>query len=209
MRDIRVVQYLGLAVVSRVETLSEAELLAEGYIEFGKPLPVVLSVQGKGFSRAYRVLLNGVEVQFRLKSDTSLLCIMPVDTIGVSLRSVDIVTDQIRNEGRASLNLGLGAAIEELTGPDKLLNQLIFLLMSNPGDSAFTQAGGGLLGLIGKNNDGGTSAHVQVAQRVLQTAEQLRNSQNGTPVPASERLRAVQIISIGGVKGDPDRKSVV
>lgn len=92
-----------------------------------------------------------------------------------------------------------------VTGVLKLTQIVLLSLLNIPGQDVLDpELGGGIPELIGFNFGDGELQEIaaEVARRIRKTETEVRDQQIGLTVPASERLKEVQIISIeegGGI----------
>lgn len=86
-----------------------------------------------------------------------------------------------------------------VAGIDTLIQEVIMsLLTSQESDLLDPNDGGGLEDLIGSNYDPNdlSEVHTEITRRVAKVETEIINSQIGLDVPAEEKLRNIEIISL-------------
>jgi len=209
MLDLRVVKPLDLAKIRSVDYLGEEQLKDSFLLVPGEPYPVVLDIIGENFQNVEAVLLNNNEIRYRMVSTTRIWATVPEIMIGQPIRDLFVITSKEDYSNVTSFIYEVGKTATFVSGIQKLIGQFVFLLLKTPDSGVFARGkGGGLLSIIGTNPNQKFQATTLVAQRILNTGDQLRESQAGSDLPSSEKLRSVTILNIGNTKGDPTSISV-
>jgi hypothetical protein len=203
MIDIQSIKLRDLAEITSVDFLGRDEVLGIFLPGPGEPLPVVMDFRGRHFDRAVSVLLNGVSLQFTIRSPARILATLPDSMTQVQVRSLYIITDSDTFTNSSLYEYVVGTRSETVTGVRKVTQQFIKLLMTTPGSDTFdTSSGGGLSKLPGQLQRNPHAVLATIAQSIIKVANELRDSQQGTRLPPSEKLRSIDIVELSFAKGD-------
>lgn len=214
MIDVSAIQLKDLATVYRLDYLSREDVLNFfdlDTVPFSTGIPIMMVAEGKGFTRASSVLVNGAEVQFTIIDDSRMYLTLPKRIADRVIESVFVVTDRESFTNTSMFSFGLGKHIKTLKGPDKLIAQFVKALMTTPGSDVFDPGfGGGLQKIPGSITRPQHLALAQIALILTRVAEQIAASQqNIRNLPLNERMRNVDVLRLNYTKGDPTSIEVV
>jgi hypothetical protein len=159
----------------------------------GEPRTLLLQARGGGLSGAARVLINDLGIDdFTVASDFELLVRLPSTLDNVLLGNMVFVVYGSYATGRRRVRLvhALTRRPRAVEGRQKLIQQVVRVLLSGARSNKFDRAGGGDLAREMTNAlaDGRDPA-VAVAQAVTSTSTYVKVRQRGLRIPAPERLR--------------------
>lgn len=173
----------------------------------GKAILLQASVDDASHTVGVRV--NRRLVAFTILGPSTVGCELPRDF--QSLDSVEVLSSAKHVSRESFFEYMLPAHAQTLTGVEKLVGQLVKLLMSTPDtDVLHKQEGSGLRALLGSavpaNNTQVLAA--VVTRAVEQAVRQLVVSQTGRQVPAAERLASAQVVDLYVPPEDPGSVSL-
>jgi hypothetical protein len=99
----------------------------------------------------------------------------------------------------------IGIQAKKVSGIDLLLQIVVITLLSSPyTDFIDPSSGGGLLDMIGANIDPDdlSEAYSEVSRKVSATQDEIIKNQIGINVSPEEKLRKIEIVSIGSTQAD-------
>ncbi len=161
--------------------------------------PIFLLLQGKGFSKAVSVRLNGAAVtEFVVVNDTNIRLPLPESMYFTVIDQVDVLTetDSASSTVRVSYEMGTPTSIR---GVLKLAQRIVKLLLTTPGRDIFHQTdGGGLLSILGKavHQSGASGVSAQVMMGLDRVSKRLIEDQAASGLPADERLAQLHVIEL-------------
>jgi len=203
MLDIKVVKLLNAARIRKVDYLTADEARAYFSVPITEKAPVVFSIEGDNFDRAEQVLYNGEAITFFVRNSSLIHAIVPDNLVGRRVRNIFVLTNSREFNSSAIFSYEFGSSIGTVAGPEKLIQQFLLLLQKTPGSGVFNRsAGGGLQKFAGSVQKAPGQTLASISQKILNTAEQLKESQAGADLPPDERMRAVLINNITFTKGD-------
>jgi phage baseplate assembly protein W len=186
MRDIQFISMVDKLAVSSIEEMEGAS-------------PRTLRVYGEGLRSAQRVEINDYGVDsFTVASDRQLL-VIPGDIfadVEVSRMTALVHSSQLTNTRRVALVFGTTRNTRSIDGIQKLIQQILKVLLSKLGSNRFVpEEGGDLLNLVGEglSPDGQSQVSAAVSQAISLTSRYILAQQAGTNIPASERLMTLKL----------------
>ena len=156
----------------------------------------VLRVSGKGYDKAVSVRVNNQEVPFTALGPTRLLTVLPGnDTLA---RSVDVITTANKVGRTTFFDYLIGGTVNTVSGPFKLVQQFVKLLMTTPGTDVFQpQLGGNMQNWVGQKIDGDKPQMLvaKTVMNVVMCASQIQLRQSVQNSPPDEMLSDVQVLN--------------
>jgi hypothetical protein len=158
--------------------------------------PVSLDIRGKWFVGVAKVLINGVESpEFIVLSEKQILAQVPKSELDARIREVRVLLARSGITQTSAIELEAVVPGARASGFNRLLQQFLKLLFTNPGeDFNDVTLGGGLGSAVGAS---GTSGDLKAlaAQAVSDTETQLIRLQTSNPhLQDSERLRSATLL---------------
>lgn len=161
------------------------------------PRTVLLRTNEGGFAEAQRVEGNSLGIDaFQVVSDTAILVVLP-DTLSeleVSQIAFVVLGGEATLRRRVRLVNAFTRRPRAVSGIQKLVQQVVRVLLTTPGTNRFspTRGGGLIAGLEQVSTDGGDLA-IAMAQAVQLTESYVRAAQRtARRLPANERLRSLR-----------------
>jgi hypothetical protein len=164
----------------------------------------MLSLRGEGFRKATSVMVNKTPQKFIIVSDSKILSAMPDDAGAID--SVDVIVDAEGITRTSFFEYILGSEPKTVSGPFKLVQQFIKLLMTTKGTNLWDLGEGGDFQRWVGQTIPMNAPQVLIAKTTLQVmaaATYLQLGQSGTNIPADERLSDVTILNMGLDPADP------
>ena len=203
MLDIKVVKLLNAARIRKVDYLTADDARAFFSVATTEKAPVVFSIEGDNFDRAEQVLYNSEPISFFIRNSSLIHAPVPDNLVGRPVQSMFVLTSSKEFNSSAIYSYAFGSSIGSTSGPEKLVQQFLLLLQKTPGTGVFNRStGGGLLKFTGSVQKAPGQTLAAISQKILNTAEQLKESQVGSTLPPDERMRAVIINNLTFTKGD-------
>lgn len=159
----------------------------------GEPRTLLLHAKGGGLGGVVRVLVNDLGIDdFTVASDFELLVRLPSTLDNALLSNMVFVAYGAYATGRRRVRLvhALTRRPRAVEGRQKLIQQVVRVMLSGARSNKFDRAGGGDLAreITNALADGRDPA-AAVAQAVTSTSTYVKTRQRGVRIPASERLR--------------------
>jgi len=185
MRDLQTMQLVDDFTVtgaSEVETFS------------GEPRTLLLEASGGGLGAATRVLVNDLGIDdFTIVNDYEVLLRLPSTLDDAPLTNMVFVVYGSFATGRHRVRLihAITRRPRAQSGLQKLIQQVVRVMLSGPRSNKFDRSSGGGLGEeITNSISNGTDPAAAVAQAVDATQAYFTSRQRGQKIPANERLRS-------------------
>lgn len=180
MTDIKILTIRDILSVNKVSVLKDFR-------------PLTLEILGADFSGTTEVRINDLQApEFMVLSKNRILAQVPLSQADGRLTKVLVLAGVPTPSRDSILHFEVGPTVKGITGLEKVIQQFCKLLMQSPGSDRFRPSlGGGLLDLVGKNVEKGSSQQLQVSvvNAVSRTQDQYLSLQaRQRSLPASERL---------------------
>ncbi len=185
MIDFRAISYQGLKYPTSVREGASGEFV---------------ELRGTGFTDVGSVLLNGyLAPNFIVESSTRIFAEIPAQVRGEPVTDVRVLLLSAARGQESAVVLSVGGGNGFVSGPARLMQLVIKVLLTTPGTNIFNPTlGGGLLQAVGTAFNSQRDAEDVVRQAVTDTEDQLRQIHiaAASRIPDSERLRSLEILSI-------------
>lgn len=166
--------------------------------------PRSLRIVGRGgFNTAQRVVINDYGLDnFTLVSDTVIVVDLPdlFEDVPAAQMTFAVVSGQYTGIGKARLVFGPTLHVRKVSGLQKLIQQVVKVLLSKIGSNKFNPGqGGGLVEALGDNlsPSGKSKISAAVAMAITNTEAQVIAAQTGAlSISASERLLSFTLVGI-------------
>lgn len=182
-----------LAVVHLVDALQ-----AQQFSQVPDADPPTLKITGQGFGSASEVRLNSVPVPFVIVSDRQILAEIP-DEVS-TLDSVEVLASRLSpGATSAQLVFGLTRNPALLEGLQKLVQQVVVLLLSEQGSNRFwPDSGGSLLSALGETLDANAAGRLSadVSRGVASVQESILQAQSGKALSLEEKLLSLRVAAV-------------
>jgi hypothetical protein len=161
----------------------------------GTPRTILLGARGGGLAGVTRVLVNDVGVDdFSIVSDFEMLVRLPPLLDDASLANMGFIVYGAYATGRHRVRLihAMTKRPRAVQGQQKLIQQVVRVLLSQVGTNKFDRSAGGNLALeLDASLGEGRDPSVAVAQAADATGAFFKAHQRRSSLPANERLRAL------------------
>ena len=185
MIDFRAISYQGLTVPTSYREGENGEFL---------------ELRGTGFMDVADVLINGYRSpMFIVESSTRIFAEVPSQVRGDIVTDLRVLLLAAAAGQESGVVLSVGGGQGYVSGPARLMQTVIKVLLTTPGTNVFAPTlGGGLMRLMGVPFNAPNSLEVQVRQAISDTENQLLavQSRSAGRIPDSERLRDIQVLSV-------------
>lgn len=165
----------------------------------------VLRLMVKSTLNVVEVRLNTQPVPFAVLTENLLVCRLP-DSIS-SLDSVDVIVKTNSTSQTSFFVYEIPMRPAAATGASKAIGQLVKLMLTTPGSSAFRpEEGGGLAAMVGKNisvSDGNSSLAAQVTAGITKAIANVMIYHLSSKLPLSEKLLRVDLLGVSTDPNDP------
>lgn len=183
--DLRALSYQGIKVPDSYSTNAAGDFV---------------QITGTGFVDVATVLINGYKSpEFIVDTSHRIFAAVPSAVAGQIITDIQVLLLSPMKGTENAVVLDIGGGDGRIQGPPKLVQSFVKVLLTTPGSSIFTpRLGGGLMRLSGQNM-ASRSENIESEARaaIARTEAQLLALHTATPrLPASEKLRAVTILSV-------------
>lgn len=169
------------------------------------PRSVIIETDER-FNAVDQILFNGIaSPSYAVYKDTALIAQVPDGFDDEIITDITVLSSLARMQSSSLIELGLGGRVGVQTGPQRLIQNFVRLLLRTTGSNLFhKELGGSLSASIGANVTMRTKADVAVA--VSDVKRQILAAQSPySNIPANERLLSAEIT---GVTEDPQSASI-
>jgi hypothetical protein len=187
-----------IQVISVVDDLQVLEVT-----EIENAVPRTIRILGKkGFNSAQRVEINDFGVDsFTIVSDKVLLAApgSVFDTTPVSQMKISVLAGELTSALRARLVFGPTRRTKVVEGIQKLIQQVVRVILTRVGSNRFNPGdGGGLLQVIGSSLAADSRGKIAagVARAISLTKEQITSAQASVSMPSNEKLLNLELVGI-------------
>lgn len=166
--------------------------------------PLVLKLNGKDFSQAVEVWVNGSATPFTIFSKTMILCSIPEALSNIT--SVEVITTSKTIERTTFFTYQIGTELNTVSSLEKVIFQFIKLLLTTTGSDVFHPGQGGDLqrwvgSTISAQNPASLIAKVVI--KIQQVASDIMTGQMASNIPFSDRLAGAELLNMSPDPGDP------
>jgi phage baseplate assembly protein W len=159
-----------------------------------------LELRGTGFTDVADVLINGYRSPaFIVESTTRIFAEVPSQVRGDIVTDLRVLLLAAASGQESGVVLSVGGGQGYVSGPGRLMQTVIKVLLTTPGTNIFSPSlGGGLTRITGTPFNTSSGVEARVRQAIANTENQLLaiHAAAASRIPDSERLRSIQVLSV-------------
>jgi hypothetical protein len=183
----------------------------EGAEEVPDLVPRSLSIRGKDFDHAVRVLINDMDSpSWIINSRHQIIAQVPTALELGNVTSLEVLSADFTATARSKIIFELGMNTKKVSGLRLMMQTFLKILFTTPGTDVFVKKlGGGALQVVGKHFDANNTQNLvsDLSISIRRTEMQMIGLQSRqTRMPEDERLAAANIL---GVRLDPASTTLI